>query len=57
MKNGAIVEAGETRRVLDQPQHPYTQQLLEAYPLLRPRGSGGYSLSGEPRHQDMSSTN
>jgi oligopeptide transport system ATP-binding protein len=32
MKCGAIVERGPTDRVLDQPEHPYTQALLSAAP-------------------------
>jgi microcin C transport system ATP-binding protein len=30
MKDGAILEAGTVDRVLDQPQHPYTRQLVAA---------------------------
>ncbi|MGC9527397.1 MAG: phosphonate C-P lyase system protein PhnK [Limnospira sp.] len=30
MKNGRVVEAGLTDQVLDDPQHPYTQQLVSA---------------------------
>ena len=30
MKNGLIVESGLTDRVLDDPQHPYTQQLVSS---------------------------
>ncbi|MEL7035910.1 MAG: phosphonate C-P lyase system protein PhnK [Cyanobacteria bacterium J06592_8] len=30
MKNGKIIEAGLTDQVLDDPQHPYTQQLVSA---------------------------
>ena len=30
MKDGAIVEAGPVQQVLDAPQHPYTQKLLQA---------------------------
>lgn len=32
MKNGLIVEDGITREIFDNPQHPYTQQLLAAEP-------------------------
>jgi ABC-type dipeptide/oligopeptide/nickel transport system ATPase subunit len=31
MKDGVIVEHGETRRVLEEPQHDYTRQLIDAY--------------------------
>jgi ABC-type dipeptide/oligopeptide/nickel transport system ATPase component len=34
--NGEIVECGETARVLCQPRHPYTKQLLECAPWLHP---------------------
>lgn len=33
--DGEIVECGETASVLRQPQHPYTQQLLECAPWLQ----------------------
>lgn len=32
MRRGEIVEAGETRAVLDSPQHPYTRELVGAVP-------------------------
>ncbi|MEM5583899.1 dipeptide ABC transporter ATP-binding protein [Roseibium sp. AS2] len=34
MKAGKIVEEGPTGAVLDQPRHPYTQQLVAAAPVL-----------------------
>ena len=35
MNSGRIVEIGPTEQVFNQPQHPYTQTLLQAAPLLR----------------------
>jgi oligopeptide/dipeptide ABC transporter ATP-binding protein len=32
MRRGKVVEAGPTDRVLDRPEHPYTQALLSAVP-------------------------
>jgi peptide/nickel transport system ATP-binding protein len=37
MRNGRIVEQGETEAVLRRPQHPYTRALLAAVPANRPR--------------------
>ena len=34
LEKGRIVESGETRAVLDNPQHPYTQRLLKSVPRL-----------------------
>jgi peptide/nickel transport system ATP-binding protein len=35
---GKIVEAGQTERLFDNPQHPYTQALLSAIPAIDPDG-------------------
>jgi peptide/nickel transport system ATP-binding protein len=34
MKSGKIVEQGATQTVFETPQHPYTQKLLAAAPVL-----------------------
>ena len=44
MKDGRIVEEGLRDDVFDSPQHPYTQQLLSAIPVLDVNGQGGVSL-------------
>jgi peptide/nickel transport system ATP-binding protein len=36
MRNGRIIEMGDARQVLTQPQHPYTRELLAAVPSLVP---------------------
>jgi peptide/nickel transport system ATP-binding protein len=36
MRHGRIIEMGEARQVLTQPQHPYTKELLAAVPSLVP---------------------
>ncbi|WP_320199558.1 dipeptide ABC transporter ATP-binding protein [Agrobacterium sp. rho-13.3] len=38
MKDGIIVEEGETRKILNNPEHPYTRQLLDAVPSASSRG-------------------
>lgn len=35
MKAGQVVETGEKRKVLKSPSHPYTRELVEAYPSER----------------------
>jgi peptide/nickel transport system ATP-binding protein len=39
MKDGEFVEQGSTREVLEDPRHPYTQQLLAAVPVAHARGT------------------
>ncbi|WP_092235809.1 ABC transporter ATP-binding protein [Bradyrhizobium sp. Gha] len=39
MREGEVVERGTAARILKEPQHPYTRQLLDAVPSGRPRGS------------------
>jgi peptide/nickel transport system ATP-binding protein len=34
MNGGQIVEINATREIFGNPQHPYTQKLLQAAPLL-----------------------
>lgn len=36
LRKGEVVEHGPTRAVYDDPQHPYTQQLLDAVPIPDP---------------------
>lgn len=39
MQGGHIVESGDVAQILQNPQHPYTQQLLDALPSGHTRGS------------------
>jgi oligopeptide/dipeptide ABC transporter ATP-binding protein len=46
---GRVVETGEARRVVQAPQHPYTQALVAAVPAVEPAsGRTRLLLSGEP---------
>ena len=46
---GRFVERGSTRRVVSDPQHPYTEALLSAVPETNPRGSRDrVELDGRP---------
>lgn len=38
MRDGKVVESGETRQVLTTPQHPWTRRLLRAIPTAHTRG-------------------
>ena len=44
MRHGRIIEMGEARQVLTQPQHPYTRELLAAVPSLVPPADHGESV-------------
>jgi peptide/nickel transport system ATP-binding protein len=51
MRHGRIIEMGDARRVLTEPQHPYTRELLAAVPSLVPpaakqAGAGGAARAG-----------
>jgi len=48
LRKGVLVERGPTERVFANPQHPYTQMLLESVPQLHTKWSGGRS----PRPDD-----
>jgi peptide/nickel transport system ATP-binding protein len=53
MRHGRIIEMGDAQRVLTQPQHPYTQELLAAVPSLVPPtaeqgGAGGVAPGAGP---------
>ena len=55
MQHGRLVEMGPATRVLNAPQHPYTQSLIAAVPNLAPRAAR--DLAGAPvtlalRHVD-----
>jgi len=45
MKEGRIVEIGETEQVLKNPQHPYTKTLISAVPKLNAEGFKKIELS------------
>ncbi|MGI5329375.1 dipeptide ABC transporter ATP-binding protein [Actinomadura nitritigenes] len=45
MREGAVVEVGETRRVLGAPSHPYTRSLIESVPEI---GRGRPGAGGRP---------
>ncbi|QAY62015.1 ABC transporter ATP-binding protein [Xylanimonas allomyrinae] len=47
MKNGRVVESGSADSIFNRPQHPYTQQLLDAVPHLG-SATGGAAQVVEP---------
>ena len=42
---GRVVEQGLATDVIERPQHPYTQALVEAVPMAKPGGGGSASCS------------
>jgi peptide/nickel transport system ATP-binding protein len=47
MYGGKLVEEGPVRRIFAQPQHPYTQMLMESLPTLESREMS-HGVSGQP---------
>ena len=48
MYAGQVAEAGPTRRVFDEPLHPYSQGLLEAFPSVRGPRRELLGIAGSP---------
>jgi oligopeptide/dipeptide ABC transporter ATP-binding protein len=48
MYAGELVEAGPIRKVFKDPQHPYTQGLLNAFPSLDGEGTDLITITGQP---------
>ncbi|MGJ4939605.1 ABC transporter ATP-binding protein [Bradyrhizobium sp. HKCCYLS1011] len=49
LKGGEIQESGTTREILEQPQHPYTRELLAAFePKTHARAPDGDDTGGHP---------
>ena len=40
LKNGKVMVYGDTRQVLDDPQDPYTKELMSSVPRLQRTGTG-----------------
>jgi peptide/nickel transport system ATP-binding protein len=45
LRNGAIVEQGESRALFDNPQTDYTRELVEAVPHIERAGARDYRES------------
>jgi ABC-type glutathione transport system ATPase component len=59
MERGAVVEGGDARAVLDDPQHPYTRRLKASVLSAEPPGSAGARVAGpdpEPEAPDARAT-
>jgi peptide/nickel transport system ATP-binding protein len=57
MRHGRIVEIGEARQVLTQPQHEYTRELIAAVPsLVPPSGNDPVTLAGSETKTVLSVT-
>jgi peptide/nickel transport system ATP-binding protein len=56
MQNGKIVELDVTDKVLNSPQHPYTQALIKAVPSLVPRQARQLSEQQELVVKDLTKT-
>lgn len=54
MKQGEIVEAGPSREILEDPQHPYTQRLVAAAPSLASRRIGAHTASARETSTEAS---
>ena len=52
MYGGRIVESGETRAVIEQPLHPYTQMLMECIPVLGEPEREINAIPGQPPRID-----
>ena len=48
LRRGAAVERGPVRRVLREPEHPYTRELLAAVPSVTAAGAGAPRDEGRP---------
>ena len=48
MYAGRIVESSEVRRIYKDPQHPYTQALLDSVPVIGNRRNRLYQIDGQP---------
>jgi len=56
MQHGKIVELGETDKVLNHPEHSYTQSLMKAVPSLTPRAAREISPNKELEIKGLTKT-